>query len=236
MPLDYRLISLVHSFAKLITKVIFNRLAGRLQEMVSTNQPAFIKKHFIQDNFMLVQQTTQFLHQQKQPHILFKLDMSKMFASLSWAFLLKVMRKMGFSTIWCDMISGMLSTSSTQILMNGVPRELIAHQQGLRQGDRLSPMLFILVMDVLPRLVQKASEDGFLQPLSSRWLRHHISLYADDTVLFLKPNAMDINLVIELLSLFRKSLGLHTNLHKCSVVLIRCDAQTIATAKELLHC
>jgi hypothetical protein len=58
-------------------------------------------------------------------------------------------------------------------------------------------MLFILIMDILSILVQKASEDGYLQPLSSSPLRHCISLYADDTVLFLKPDAADINLVID---------------------------------------
>jgi hypothetical protein len=143
---------------------------------------------------------------------------------------------MGFGMIWCDMISGLLATSSTQILMNGVPGDFIAHQRGLRQGDPLSSMLFILVMDILARLVQKASEDGFLQPLSFIRLRHRISFYADDAVLFLKPDASDISLVIELLSLFGKTSGLHTNLQKSSVVPIRYDDQTIAAAKDLLHC
>jgi hypothetical protein len=54
---DYRPISLVHSFAKLVTKILANRLAGRLQQMVSLSQSTFIKKRFIQDNFVLVQQT-----------------------------------------------------------------------------------------------------------------------------------------------------------------------------------
>jgi hypothetical protein len=64
------------------------------------------------------------------------------------------------------MISGLLATSSTQILLNGVPGDFIAHQRGLRQGDPLSPMLFILVIDVLALLVQRASEEGHLQPVS----------------------------------------------------------------------
>jgi hypothetical protein len=59
---DFKPISLVHSFAKLITKLLANWLAERLNEMVSPIQSAFIKGRFIQDNFMLVQQTTRFLH------------------------------------------------------------------------------------------------------------------------------------------------------------------------------
>jgi hypothetical protein len=151
---DYRPISLVHSFAKLVTKILSNRLAGRQQQMVSLNQSAFIKKRFIQDNFILVQQTVHFLHQQRQPRILFKLDISKAFDLVSWTFLLEIMKKMGFGQIWCDIISGLLVTSSTQILLNGIPGGFIAHQKGLRYGDPLSPMLFILVMNTLSLLVQ----------------------------------------------------------------------------------
>ena len=90
-PKDFRPISLVHSFAKLITKMLANRLADHLQQMVSPNQSAFIKGRFIQDNFMLVQQTARYLHQQKQPRILLKLDISKAFDSVSWPFLLEVL-------------------------------------------------------------------------------------------------------------------------------------------------
>jgi hypothetical protein len=60
---DYRPISLVHSFAKLVTKLLANRLAGRLDQLVSSSQSAFIKGQFIQDDFMLVQQTARYLHQ-----------------------------------------------------------------------------------------------------------------------------------------------------------------------------
>jgi hypothetical protein len=136
------------------------------------------------------------------------------FDSVSWAFLIEVMRKMGFSLIWCDMISGLLATSSTQIMVNGVPSDFINHQCGLRQGDPLSPLPFILVMDILSRLIQKASEDGHMQLLSSKHLRHRISLYADVTVLFLRPDVADIRLVIDLLNLFGKVSLLHTNLQK----------------------
>jgi hypothetical protein len=91
-PKDFRPISLVHSFAKLITKMLANRLAVRLQQMVSHIQSAFIKGRFIQDNFLMVQQTARLLHQQKQPQILLKLDISKAFDSVSRPFLLEVLQ------------------------------------------------------------------------------------------------------------------------------------------------
>jgi hypothetical protein len=97
------------------------------------------------------------------------------------------------------MIGGLLATSSTQMMLNGVLRDFISHKRGPHQGVPLSPMLFILVMDVLSRLVEKASTDGFLEPLSSLQLRHRISLYTDDVFLFLKPDAADITLVLDLL-------------------------------------
>jgi hypothetical protein len=93
---DYRPISLVHSFARLITKVLANRLAGRLHELVSLNQSAFIKGRSIQDNFLLVQQTARFLHLQKQAHILLKIEITKAFDSVSWSFLLEVLQKLDF--------------------------------------------------------------------------------------------------------------------------------------------
>jgi hypothetical protein len=89
-PPDFRPISLVHNFAKLITKVLANRLAKKLNSMISTNQSAFILGRCIHNNFISVQQTIKLLHCQKVPSLFLKLDISKAFDSMSWPFLLKV--------------------------------------------------------------------------------------------------------------------------------------------------
>jgi hypothetical protein len=102
------------------------------------------------------------------------LDISKAFDSVSWSFHLEVMQQLGFRLIWRNMVSGLLLSSSTKVLMNGIPGETIQHKRGLRQGDPLSPMLFILAMDVLGFLIVKAENEGLLQPLSTRNLQHRV--------------------------------------------------------------
>lgn len=80
---DYRPISLVHNFAKLITKIMANRLAAKLNSLVAVNQSAFIKGRCIHDKFLLVQQMAKLLHNQKQPRVMFKLDITKAFDTVS---------------------------------------------------------------------------------------------------------------------------------------------------------
>jgi hypothetical protein len=185
---------------------------------------------------MMVQQTARFLYAQKQPRILPKLDISKAFDSVNWTFLLEVMERLGFRRTWRDIIAGLLTTSSTQVFLNGVPRNFINHQRGLRQGDPLSPILFILVMDMLNHLITKAADAGLLQPLSSRSIQHRLSLYADDVVLFLRPAQNDINLAMGILHLFGQAAGLKTNIQKSSVVSIQCESSDLGVIQEQLPC
>jgi len=133
---DFRPISLIHSFAKLVTKLIANRLARKLSGMVATNQSAFVKGRCIHDNFILVQQTARYLHQQKQPRVLLKLDISKAFDSVSWAFLLEILLQRGFGPKCRNIISGILGSSSTRVLLNGSPGKELFHRLVL---DKVTP-------------------------------------------------------------------------------------------------
>lgn len=83
------------------------------------------------------------------------------------------------------MISSLLWYASTRILVNGIPGDEIRHHHGLRQGDPLSPMLFVMVMDILNHMFTKASLLGLLHPLANRNAEQRISLCEDDVALLL---------------------------------------------------
>jgi hypothetical protein len=136
---DFRPISLINSFAKIITKILANRLTEILPKLVSPNQSAFIKGRSIHDNFMMVRETAKAIHRQKISRILLKLDIGKAFDSVSWHFLLEVLEHVVFGLLWRNLIAKLLCSSSTRVLVNGEPGDLICHQQGLQQGDPLSP-------------------------------------------------------------------------------------------------
>jgi hypothetical protein len=204
--------------------------------LVSANQSAFVRGRKIHDNFMLVQQMVKSLHNKKEAHILLKLDISKAFDSVSWSFLLEIMRKVGFSQRWRDLICLILSTSSTQILVNGEPGDTIFHHRGLRQGDPLSPMLFILVMDVLNSMVNFATSTALLQPLAVQQARHKVSFYADDAVIFLRPYNLDLITIRHILDLFGHASGLRTNLAKSSVSPIHCTDEDLTLTANILSC
>jgi hypothetical protein len=168
-----------------------NHLAPKLSNLVNINQSAFIKGRFIQDSFRLVQSSAKLLHTRICASLLLKIDIAKSFDSVAWPFLLELLEHLGFPRPWRDWISSLLSTSSTRILINGNLGQKIFHKRGLRQGDPLSPMLFLLVMEVLAVLIRKEDAWSLLQPFPCR-LPHRASLYADDLIVFISPDAKDI--------------------------------------------
>jgi hypothetical protein len=88
---DYRPISLVHSFAKMFSKIMANRLRKRLGDVVSTNQSAFVRGRSLHDNFILVRQVGRKINLQRQSGVLLKLDLTRAFDSISWSFLFEVL-------------------------------------------------------------------------------------------------------------------------------------------------
>ena len=93
---DFRPISLTHSVAKLISKLMANRLAGCLDQLISQAQSAFIKKRSIHDNFLYTQNLIKELYRAKYPALFLKFDIAKAFDTVRWDYLLEVLTQLGF--------------------------------------------------------------------------------------------------------------------------------------------
>jgi hypothetical protein len=118
-PADYRPITMIHSIAKLVSKILALRLAPRMDDLVSANQNAFIRGRSIHDNYKFIQRAAVLYRKRKIPRILLKLDISKAFDTLSWLFLLDVMQALGFGNTWRRWIT------STQVadMLNHIKHE-----------------------------------------------------------------------------------------------------------------
>ena len=155
--------------------------------------------------------------------MLLKLDISKAFDSVQWPFLLEVMQQMGFGPRWRSWICGILSTSTTKVMVNGDPGDTIYNCKGLRQGDPISPMLFILTMEPLQRLFQRATTSGVLEPLAHTGMRQRLSIFADDVVVFIKPKSTELDICKNILEMFGEASGLRINMGKSVALPIRCN-------------
>ena len=143
-----------------------------------------------------------------------KIDISKAFDTLSWGFLLETLKARGFGDRWCSWICGLLSSSSSPVIINGELSNPFALGQGVRQGDSLSPTLFILAMDALHGMLQLAVQQRLLSDLGLDSGIPRASIFADDAVIFFKPQIAELRVISEILQLFGKASGLHINLQK----------------------
>jgi hypothetical protein len=217
----FRPISLINSFMKIITKIMANRMAPRMNEIISSAQNAFIQNQSIHDNFLYVQRVIMNLHKKGNPALFVKLDISKAFDTLNWAYLLDVLRACGFSLKWRNWVADILGSSSSRIIINGQRSNAIKHRRGVRQGDPLSPFLFILAMDPLHRMIEKAADEGLLGQVLPRGAKLRCSLYADDVGVFVKADKSDLEVLKGILNAFEGCSGLKINYDKTEIFPIR---------------
>ena len=233
---DFRPISLCHSFTKLISKVLAIRLSAELDNLVSRAQSAFIRKRSIHDTFLYTQNLIRELHKAGKPTLFLKLDIAKAFDTVRWDYLQEVLQQMGFGARWRAWVSILLGKSSSTVLLNGKRGKWFKHKLGLRQGDPLSPMLFILAMEPLQLMLNKATEQGLLTPIANRNARIRISLFADDAAIFLNPVGGEVQVVKNILAAFGSASGLITNTEKSAVYPIRCEGLDLQHIMEAFQC
>jgi len=155
--------------------------------------------------------------------ILCKLDIEKAYDHVSWEFIMAILENMGFPSKWRSWILFCISTVRFSILINGEASGFFSSSRGLRQGDPLSPLLFILVMEVLSKLVNKACEVGLLEgfqigsSISHGLLVSHL-LFVNDTLIFCRPYESYLGYLRCVLLLFEAMSGLRVNLSKSSLI------------------
>jgi hypothetical protein len=152
---NFRPISLIHAIAKIIAKMLALRLASFMNDLVSKSQSAFGNKRSIHDNFLYVKNLASRFNKAKILTLLFKLDIWKVFDSVSWEYILDLLQRRGFLACFRDWVASLFSTVSSRVLLNGIVGTPILHGRGVRQGDPLSLLLFVLTLTQSLKFLRK---------------------------------------------------------------------------------
>lgn len=149
-----------------------------------------------------------------------KLDMAKAFDKVSWNFLTAILKVMGFPDQFIMWIQQCVGTVAYNLLLNGQRVGRVNPQRGLRQGDPLSPFLFILCANCLSIMLQKAENERVITGIrhASSGPRINHLMYADDTVLFFKADQESCNRVKEILIHYCSLAGQQVNYDKSLAV------------------
>ena len=125
----------------------------------------------------------------KIPGVIFKLDIEKTYDHVNWEALLDLLKRMRFGVRWCRWICTCISTVQFSVLFNGSPANFFGSLRGLRQGDPLSPMLFLVMMEVFSKMMKRAEGAGLLRGFRADGRQGGgvcvlYLLFADDMILF----------------------------------------------------
>ncbi|KAG5533571.1 hypothetical protein RHGRI_027682 [Rhododendron griersonianum] len=217
-----RPISLCRFIYKIISKVLANRLQPFIGNIISEHQSAFIPGRQVQDNIIVAHEVFHYIkHKKKGPKasVALKLDLNKAYDRVCWDFLFQVMEKMGFDRRWINWVQQCVCTVKYSFMANGKQVCSINPGRGLRQGDPLSPYLFLLVADVFSTLLQKAllkKSIGGIRMKKRCPVMTHL-LFADDSLVFLEAVPQYCSNFMELISCFSEASGLSLNVQKSSL-------------------
>ena len=235
---DYRPISLVGSVYKVIAKILSKRLRSVLPALVGETQSAFVEGRQILDGALIANETVQWMKIKKKAGVLLKLDFQKAYDTIDWSALQMVLHEMGFGDKWRSWISQCVSTASISIIINGSPSKPFKMGRGLRQGDPLSPFRFVLMAEVLNKMLMKALALGQIKGLrvgAADVLISHLQ-FADDTLLFCEADVQQLCFIKNLLLSFQALSELAVNYHKSALIVIGKDDVWAKETAGLLEC
>lgn len=162
---NYRPISLCNTIYKVITKVIVARIKPFLDKLISPIQAAFISGRRGLYNIIIAQELIHSLDKKKRERRIYaiKIDLTKAYDHIEWSFIHKALKAFHFPQMLIDLIMSCVTTTSISLLFNGSKLDFFKPTRGIRQGDPLSPYLFILCMEYLGSLIEK-------ECVAKRWI------------------------------------------------------------------
>ena len=217
---EFRPISMVGSIYKIIAKILSSRLKDVITPLIDETQNAFVRDRQILDGVLIANESLRWLKQNKISGALIKIDFQLAYDSINWDFLRKVMEKLGFGRKWISWIMECVSSASMSILLNGSPLRPFHMEKGLRQGDPLSPYLFILVSEALVCILKKAQDLNLIEPITigkAKVSLKHLQ-FADDILLFAPKNPVCIINYFRILDIFALMSGLAINYNKSAFI------------------
>jgi hypothetical protein len=235
---DFRPISLIGCIYKVIAKVLANRLKKVMGKLISESQSAFLSGRQILDGILIANEIVDEARRKKKEVLMFKVDFEKAYDSVDWRFLDFVMEKMGFHDKWRRWILECLKSASISVLVNGSPTKEFGMGRGLRQGDPLSPFLFIIAAEGFNLLMKRAVDlgrfSGYKFDEGDECFSH--LQYADDTLIIGRKGWGNIRVIKANLMLFELMSGLKVNYHKSLLVGINIAHSWIEEAANILNC
>ena len=213
---DFRPISCCSVIYKCITKLLCEKIKLVLPGLISQNQGAFVAQRSILHNVLLCQDIVKmYKPRQKQKCCLMKIDIQKAYDTVNWAFIKEILLKLGFPSRFVKLIMVCVESPTFSLMINGSPTGFFNSKRGIRQGDPMSPLLFILCMEYFSRImtfIGKLPRFQFHPRCKSMALNH--LAFVDDVILFCKGDFQSIQLMLQGIHLFAATSGLKANPQK----------------------
>lgn len=181
---QFRPISLIGSAYKIVAKVLARRMMRVVSKIIGDEQLAFIKGRYILDGVVVLNELVEDAKKSKERRIFLKVDFVKAYDSIDWEYLIEMLKILNFPSKWICWVKECISTASANVLVNGSPSGEFQLERGIRQGDPLSPFLFLAAAEGLNLLVKKAVKEGLFKAATVGREMVEIShlQYADDTI------------------------------------------------------
>ncbi|GJU52011.1 RNA-directed DNA polymerase, eukaryota [Tanacetum coccineum] len=234
---DFRPISLIGCVYKVITKVLANRLATVISDLVSETQSAFVANRQILDGPFILNEMLNWCKRKKKQAMFFKVDFAKAYDSVRWDYLLDILHAFGFGPNWCRWIRGTFTSSMASILVNGSPTSEFPFCCGLKQGDPLAPYLFILIMESLHISFSRVVDDGLFKGFQLHGSVNISHLfYADDAMFIGEWSEQNLHNIVKVLNCFHLASGLKINIAKSQVLGVGVSQNVVVQAANRIGC